>query len=46
VIRALGGAIGAELGYDYEKRDLRKLAYGPRGWENDEHQLRASRAYI
>lgn len=38
--------IGNELGYDYDKRDLRKLAYGPQGWENDEQQMRASRALL
>lgn len=35
--------IGNELGYAYDKRDLRRLAYGPRGWENDEAQVRAVR---
>jgi hypothetical protein len=38
--------IGAELGYQYDKRDLRKLAYGPRGWENDEVQLRIMRGLL
>jgi hypothetical protein len=38
--------IGTELGYDYDKRDLRKLAYGPRGWENDETQMRATRGLL
>jgi len=38
--------IGIELGYEYDKRDLRKLAYGPRGWENDETQMRISRGLL
>lgn len=38
--------IGAELGYSYDKRDLRKLAYGPRGWEDEELQTKAMRAHI
>lgn len=38
--------IGDELGYKYDKRDLRKLAYGPKGWQNDEAQLRAVRMLL
>jgi hypothetical protein len=38
--------IGHELGYEYDKRDLKKLAYGPQGWQDDEQQLRASRALL
>jgi hypothetical protein len=32
--------IGYELGYKYDKRDLKKLAYGPQGWLNDENAIR------
>jgi Family of unknown function (DUF6680) len=38
--------IGAQLGYNYDKRDLKKLAYGPRGWQTDETQLRALRSLM
>lgn len=38
--------IGAELGYGYDKRDLKKLAYGPQGWQDDEQQLRGMRALL
>ncbi len=36
-------AIGDDLGFKYDKRDLKKLAYGPVGWQNDESQIRAFR---
>jgi hypothetical protein len=35
--------IGQELGYAYDRRDLQRLAYGPRGWEDDEMQQRVTR---
>lgn len=38
--------IGAELGYHYDKRDLKKLAYGPRGWETEETQQRSLRGMM
>jgi hypothetical protein len=38
--------IGRELGYAYDRRDLQRLAYGPRGWENDEMQQRVLRTVL
>jgi hypothetical protein len=38
--------IADELGYKYDKRDLRRLAYGPQGWQNDEDQQRAARVLL
>lgn len=35
--------IGSELGFELDKHDLNRFAYGPVGWENDEGQLRAVR---
>ena len=36
-------AIGDDRGFKYDKRDLKKLAYGPVGWLDDESQIRAFR---
>jgi hypothetical protein len=38
--------IADELGYKYDKRDLQRLAYGPKGWQNDEDQQRALRGLL
>jgi hypothetical protein len=35
--------IGANLGYVYDKRDLKKLAYGPKGRQDDESPVRLFR---
>lgn len=32
--------IGVDVGYQFDKRDLKKLAYGPKGWIDEETQLR------
>jgi hypothetical protein len=36
-------AIAHALRYDFDKRDLNKLAYGPIGWQNDDEEARALR---
>jgi hypothetical protein len=33
-------AMGRQLGYSYDKRDLERLAYGPTGWNNDQNMQR------
>ena len=38
--------IAEELGYRYDKRDLQRLAYGPKGWHDDETQQRALRSLL
>lgn len=38
--------IGLELGFELDKHDLNRFAYGPVGWENDEGQLRAVRRLL
>jgi hypothetical protein len=37
---ALLHAMGKELGYKFDKRDLEKLSYGPSGWSRDQEMQR------
>jgi hypothetical protein len=39
-------AIGKDLGYAYDRRDLQRLAYGPDGWVQDDVQQRTVRNLI
>jgi hypothetical protein len=36
-------AIGRNLGYSYDKRDLRKFSYSPQGWQNLETEQQSFR---
>jgi hypothetical protein len=39
-------SIGEHLHFAYDKRDLRKFAYAPQGWQNDEAELRTFRRLV
>lgn len=39
-------AIGSQLGYSYDKRDLRKFSYAPQGWQNAEIEQQTFRRLI
>jgi hypothetical protein len=39
-------AIGGQLGYSYDKRDLRKFSYAPQGWQNVETEQQTFRRLI
>jgi hypothetical protein len=38
-------AMGEDLGFKYDKRDLDKLSYAPQGWSNDETTIRTIRQF-
>jgi hypothetical protein len=39
-------AMGRELGYAFDKRDLEKLAYGPAGWSRDQDMQRQNMVLV